>query len=98
MPWDRNVVTKEDEKGTIYSLLAKEIIKMQQVLTPTNHHVLGGWLFGHGIWLVGGFFERYWDSRCVGRNVHVGIHLQSLGPPLSSKRCLVSKPQGQGQG
>ena len=29
VPWDRNVVTKEDKKIGKYSLLAKEIRKMQ---------------------------------------------------------------------
>ena len=24
---------------------------------------VGGWLFGCGVWSVGGFFERSWDSR-----------------------------------
>ena len=27
---------------------------------------VGGWLFGCGVWSVEGFFERSWDSGCVG--------------------------------
>ena len=48
MPWDRNVVTKVDEKITNYSPKGKEIRKMRWVLTKIVPLVVGclGALFG----------------------------------------------------
>ena len=50
VPWDRNVVTKEDKKIGKYSLLAKEIRKMQLASTKIMSLVVycldrvSGWL------------------------------------------------------
>ena len=41
LPWDRNVVTKEDEKVTKYTPMAKEIRKRHSVSTKTVRLVIG---------------------------------------------------------
>ena len=41
VPWDKNVVTTEDEKIANYSPLAKEIRKMHRVSTKTVPLVVG---------------------------------------------------------
>ena len=61
VPWDRNVVTKEGGKITNCSL-AKEIRKIHRLSTTIVPFVVGGWLCGCGVWSVGRFLERSWDS------------------------------------
>ena len=35
-------------------------------------------LFGCGVWLGGGFFERPWESRCVWRNAGLLSHWEQI--------------------
>ena len=55
-------MTKEDEKITNYSPVAREIRKIHLVLTKIMLLVVV--CLGLFVWLVRGFCERSWNSQC----------------------------------
>ena len=69
VPWDKNVVSKEDEKINNYSLLVKEITKLHRVSAKVVPLVvgcsIGGWLFGCCVMPVGAVFKRVGHSGSV---------------------------------
>ena len=70
--WDKNIVTKEDEKIINYSPLPKEIRKMNQVSTKIVPLVVGC------LGVVSGWLEDFFKDFGIS-DVFGGM--QSLGPP-----------------
>ena len=69
-----DIITKISQIDRFPKMFYPQCSAKKDALGGDEDCAIGNWLFGCGVWLVGGFFERSWGSRGVGRNANIPSH------------------------